>query len=100
MKLEFIKEVETPIQSYGYIVKTGDIADLSDSIAKKALVSGDWRKVEDQRRKANAESVENNSDTMQTQDAIIGDLKKENAELKTENKNLKQQVKNLKARGN
>lgn len=100
MKYEYIKaDVEVPELSYGFLVKTGDIADLPEKFSVKADKSPDWKKAA-QNAKVTAERSEpSKEEQLETRDGQIKTLNNEITTLKAENQRLKQQIANLK-RGN
>jgi len=95
MKFKYTKEVEGPVNCFGYRVKTGDVMSLDGHLVKKAENNPDFEKV-DAKTKVTATPME---DDPKSQVACLEDevmmLKKDNAALKGEVTRLKNKIRVL-----
>jgi predicted RNase H-like nuclease (RuvC/YqgF family) len=95
MKLTYTNEVDEKVNSYGFLVKTGDVAEMPAHLAQKAVKSGNWEKALKDAKVNVKRATSPISDKMETLEATVAKLDTENKKLSLENNQLKTKTKKL-----
>ena len=96
MKYKYVKkDVKVAHNCYGYMVKTGDVADLPDNLVAKAETNPDWEKADVKAKATVKPDKPSAEEVQQTTDEVTKALTQENAALKEENSKLTARVKRL-----